>query len=121
MAGDSAVDYLSRTDVVNIATELRDGGEIVTPIWAVVVDGVPYVRSGYGTTSHWYRRVRRRGRATFVDGRHRYPVAIEAVDDDGTIDRVDEAYRTKYARFGSSLRTMLEPEVRAYTMRVTPR
>ena len=121
MAGDSAVDYLARTDVVNIATELRDGGEIVTPIWAVVVDGVPYVRSGYGTRSNWYRRAHRRGRATFVDGRHRYPVAVAAVDDEGTIDQVDEAYRTKYARYGSSVRTMLAPELRAFTMRVTPR
>jgi hypothetical protein len=121
MAGDNAVDYLARTDVVNIATELGAGGEVVTPIWAVVVDGVPYVRSAYGPGSNWYRRARRQERATFVDGRHRYPVSVEAVDDEGTIDRVDEAYRTKYARFGSSLRSILVPEMRAYTMRVTPR
>ena len=35
-----AIDYFAGTDVVRIATELRDGGEVVTPIWAVVVDSV---------------------------------------------------------------------------------
>lgn len=121
MGDDSAVEYLARTDVVHIATEPRAGGEIVTPIWAVVVDGVPYVRSGYGTSSNWFRRARRDGRATFVDGRHRYPVAVEAVDDEATVDRVDDAYRTKYARYRGPLRGMLAPELRAFTMRVTPR
>ncbi|MFC0531260.1 DUF2255 family protein [Phytohabitans kaempferiae] len=121
MVGDNAVDYLARTDTVRIATELRDGGEVVTPIWAVVVDGVPYVRSGYGDTSKWYRRVRRTGRATFVDGRQRYPASVEAVHDERAIARVDEAFRAKYARYGGPLRAMLAPEVRGYTMRVTPR
>jgi hypothetical protein len=37
--------------------EMWDGHEVVTPIWAVVVDGVPYIRSGYGTQPSWYRRV----------------------------------------------------------------
>jgi hypothetical protein len=41
------VDYFTRSDVVHIATELKGGGEVVTPIWGVVVDGVPYIRSGY--------------------------------------------------------------------------
>jgi len=27
------IDYFTRTDVVRIAIELRDGGEIVAPIW----------------------------------------------------------------------------------------
>src|SRR5260370_40931422 len=49
----TAIDYFTRTDTVHIATELRDGGEVVTPIWAVVVDGVPYIRNGYGGLSHF--------------------------------------------------------------------
>ena len=51
------IDYFANTDTVHIATESRDGGEVVTPIWAVVVNGVPYIRSVYGADSMWYRRL----------------------------------------------------------------
>ena len=87
----TAIDYFTRTDTVRIATERRDGGEVVTPIWAVVVDGVPYIRSAYGLEAKWYRRVQRTGDATFVDGPDRYPVTIENVDDEETNAEVDEA------------------------------
>jgi hypothetical protein len=116
----SAIDYLNSTDTVHIATELRDGGEIVTPIWAVVVDGVPYIRSGYGPESNWYARVQRSGRAAFIDGPHRYPVTIENLNDEATNRTVDAAYRTKYADHGNALRQVVSAEVRAHTMRIIP-
>ena len=116
----AAIDYFAGTDVVRIATELRDGGEVVTPIWAVVVDSVPYVRSAYGPEAKWYRRVQRTGNATFIDGAHRYPVTIENVDDEETNGRVDEAYRTKYSGAGESLQQIVVPPARACTMRLTP-
>jgi hypothetical protein len=47
----SVTDHLECTDSVQIATRLRDGGEVVTPIWSVAVNGVPYVRAGYGKAS----------------------------------------------------------------------
>jgi hypothetical protein len=115
----TAIDYFADTDTVEIATELTDGGEIVTPIWSVVVDGVPYIRSAYGPGSKWYGRARRRGRAEFVDGSQRYPVALEREEDDAVIDRVDGAYRTKYSR-SASLPALLTPEVRGLTMRLIP-
>jgi hypothetical protein len=116
----TAIDYFSNTDTVRIATELRDGGEVVTPIWAVVVDAVPYVRSAYGPQAKWYRRAQRAGRAAFVDGAHRYPVTIENVDDEETNARVDEAYRTKYADEGEALQHMVVTPARACTMRIIP-
>ncbi|MFI6761380.1 DUF2255 family protein [Micromonospora sp. NPDC050417] len=117
----AVIDYFTGTDTVHIATELRDGGEVVTPIWAVVVDGVPYVRSAYGPQSKWYRRVQRTGRAAFVDGSQRYPVTVENLDDEAVIEQVDEAYQTKYADQGSALRQVASPQVREYTMRVNVR
>ena len=92
----AALDYLARTDTVRIATDLRAGGEVVTPIWAVVVDGKPNIRSGYGAESKWYRRARRTGRLTFVDGRHRYPGVVVEVTDEATLAAVDAAYLAKY-------------------------
>ncbi|GAA5196240.1 hypothetical protein GCM10023322_64680 [Rugosimonospora acidiphila] len=116
----AVIDYLTRTKTVHLATELANGGEVVTPIWAVVVDGVGYIRSGYGPQSKWYRRVRRTGRATFIDGPRRYPVAIENLNDDPVNRAVDEAYRAKYRWQFGALRQVVSPRVRAYTMRVEP-
>jgi hypothetical protein len=116
----AAIDYLAHTDTVHIATERRDGGEVVTPIWSVVVDSVPYIRSGYGDASKWYRRVQRTGRATFVDGTHRYPVTVDNLDDETINDKVDEAYRAKYAGQGTAMNQMVMPDARAHTMRITP-
>jgi hypothetical protein len=115
----TAIDYFTQTGTVHIATTLRDGREVVTPIWAVVVDGVPYIRSGYGPRSRWHRHVQRTGRAAFIDGPHRYPVTIENLDDETVNSKVDEAYRAKYADQGGALRQVVSPQVRAYTMRVT--
>ncbi|MFC4036411.1 DUF2255 family protein [Streptomyces polygonati] len=114
----SAIEYVARTNTISIATELRDGGEVRTPIWGVVVEGVPYIRSAYGPDSKWYRRVQRTGHAAFVDGRQRYPATVENVDDEATIRRADDAYKEKYADEPSALREVVAPDVREYTMRV---
>jgi hypothetical protein len=113
----AALDYFANTGVVHIATDLRAGGQVETPIWAVVVSGVPYVRSGYGPESKWYRRATRTGHATFVDGGHRYQAALAAVTDEPTLSAVDAAYRSKYA--GQSGTTeMVAPAARECTLRV---
>jgi hypothetical protein len=91
---------------------------MVTPIWAVVVDGVPYIRSGYGAGSKWYRRAQRTGRAAFIDGPRRYPVTIENVNDEAINHEVDEAYRGKYAGTGTALSQMVSPPARADSMAV---
>jgi hypothetical protein len=116
----NAIDYLAGTDTVHIATERQDGGETATPIWAVAVDGVPYIRSAYGADSKWYRRVQRTGRAAFIDGSHRYPVTVENLDDEAVRSRVDEAYAAKYANQSDALRQVVAPRAREYTMRITP-
>jgi hypothetical protein len=113
----AALDYFENTDTIRIATGLRAGGEVVTPIWAVVVDGVPYIRSGYGPDSKWYRRVHRTGHAAFVDGARRYQAAIADIADEPTLAAVDAAYRAKYAgQTGTS--EMVARSARDCTMRV---
>lgn len=114
--GDGLIDYLSQTHDVMIATTLKAGGEIRTEIWAVVVNGAGYIRNGFGETSKWYRRAQRTHQAVFINGDRRYPVTIEDVDDEATIQAVDEAYRRKYR--GPGLRAVVSPGTRRYTMRV---
>jgi hypothetical protein len=114
----SATDYFAHTGTIRIATELRDGGEAVTPIWGVVVDGIPYIRNGYGERSTWYRRMQHTGRAAFIDGPRRYRARIENVGDEQTRRQVDDAYRAKYRGQGIALNQVLSRQVREYTMRV---
>ncbi|MEV0717787.1 DUF2255 family protein [Asanoa sp. NPDC050611] len=112
-----ALDYFETTDVVRIATPLRSGGEVVTPIWAVMVSGVPYVRSGYGPDSKWYRRALRTGRVSFDDGGQRYPAGVSLVSDGPTLDAVDAAYGEKYAG-QSGTPQMVSATARDCTLRV---
>lgn len=114
----NALEYLSTTPDVILATELKAGGEIQTEIWAVVVDGEAYIRNGFGDASKWYRRAQRTHRAAFIDGDRRYPVRIEDVSDEGTLTRVDAAYTAKYS--GSGLTAVNSGATRRYTMRVVP-
>jgi hypothetical protein len=115
----SITDYFAQKPIVTIVTTTRDGREIATPIWGVLVDGVPYVRNGYGETSAWYKRLRRNGRAAFLDGPTRQPVHTELVDDEATKHAVDDAYRAKYRGQGIALRQVVAAPARDYTLRVT--
>jgi len=113
-----AITYLATADDVILATELKAGGEVETPIWAVVVDGAGFIRNGFGEASKWYRRAQRTHRAALVDGANRYPVTIEDVRDEETLAAVDAAYRQKYS--GSGLAAVVSAGTREYTMRVVP-
>ncbi|HLS92659.1 MAG TPA: DUF2255 family protein [Microbacterium sp.] len=57
MAFDDVVKLLDETQVVALVTTRQNGEKTATPIWSMVVDGVPYVRSAYGEVSWWYRHV----------------------------------------------------------------
>ena len=110
------IDYIDRTGDVMLATFLKDGNEVHTEIWAVVVDGQGYIRNGFGESSKWYRRAQRTHRAAFIDGDRRHEVTIEDVDDEATMSAVDAAYRKKYS--GSGLGAVVSAATRRYTMRV---
>lgn len=129
------VSHLDSTHVVAIVTRRADGSRVATPIWAVVVDGVPYLRSAYGETSWWYRHVAAGRETEFVlaDGsiaeRDRAAaldlpaerVGLEAVAvDDAVQASIDEALWKKYAGEPASVEEMLTPRALACTLRVVP-
>ncbi len=112
---------IAGADDLHIAPFREDGKTYGTPtwIWSVVVDGALYVRAYNGTRSRWYKAaMRQRAGRISVAGMTR-EVAFEPVD--GAInDRIDEAYRTKYA--GSEyLPPMVGKRARGATVRVSPR
>jgi hypothetical protein len=114
----TAHDYFTRTQTITIITTSKEGREVSTPIWGVLVDGVPYIRNGHGEDSAWYRRLRRTWRAAFADRGSRYRARIELVSDEPTKNLVDEAYKAKYRGQGTALREVISPSVRDYTMKV---
>jgi hypothetical protein len=112
---------IGETDDLHISPFRDDGKTYGTPtwIWSVVVDGELYVRAYNGKESGWYKAAVRQkaGRITAADITKE--VTFEPVD--GEInERIDDAYRTKYA--GSPyLRPMISERARAATVRVVPR
>jgi hypothetical protein len=101
----------------------RPDGTLRKPvtIWVVRLGDDLYVRSVNGPTSHWFRGTEDRNdghiRAGGVDKDVRF---VEASDD--LNDEIDDAYRTKYKRYGASyVDPIVTPEARAATLELVPR
>ena len=125
-------DHLATTDTVTIVTTRPAGDERATPIWAVTADGVGYVRPAYGPRTSWMLRARS-GRPvafTLTDGRgaERDPVAalddprvavsVQVVESAEELDRVDAAFRAKYAH-SPYVESVVTADARASTLRVS--
>lgn len=132
MSFDTAVDLLDETDVVAIVTTRANGSPIATPIWSVVVDGVPYLRSAFGPGSWWYRHllagrpaaiamgdgaIAERDRDAALTLPREPATATHVPSDDPVQQRIDDALRDKYPA-GESLDYMLTDTAVACTLRV---
>jgi hypothetical protein len=108
-------------DDLNIAPLRDDGATYGTPtwIWSVAVDGNLYVRGYNGPNSRWYQAAIRQKRGRIIAAGVSYEVYFEGVD--GPInDRIDDAYREKYAS-SSYLSPMIGSRARAATVRIARR
>ncbi|HEV7742597.1 MAG TPA: DUF2255 family protein [Pseudolysinimonas sp.] len=120
-AGTALRDHLDRTDTVFVLTRRADGEERSTPIWAVVADGEPYIRSVNGADGLWFRRAMARGAVAFEVEGTRIDADVERVEDAATIAAVDAALEAKYARQRGSVQSMLTDSARECTLRVVAR
>jgi hypothetical protein len=123
MAASFSADDLRRFDetkVVDIETRSLKGTDHSVPIWIVVVDGVPYVRSVRGPAGRWYRELLAKGDGAVVAGGKRIPVRATKDSSAKGIETVSEALRQKYRRSGQSLASMLRPDVLDTTVRLDP-
>ncbi|MDQ2697348.1 MAG: DUF2255 family protein [Actinomycetota bacterium] len=135
MSEHPVAEFLGSTQTVAIITTRSDGTEVATPIWAVTVDGIAYIRSFRGRGAGWFRRA--------ISGR---PVAFSL--EDGTIAeqdaaaslrtpraavlvhdvpadqpihaRIDAELRTKYARWPEDVAPMVVEPAIGSTLRITP-
>jgi hypothetical protein len=112
---------IAETDDLHISPFREDGVTYGTPtwIWSVVVDDCLYVRGYNGQQSRWYQAAIRQKAGRIRAAGMTKDVVFEPVD--GLInDRIDEAYRAKYA--GSPyLKPMIAARARSATVRVLPR
>ena len=117
-----ALRRIAETDDLHVAPFREDGATAGTPtwIWSVVVGDALYARAYNGTSSRWYQAAlrQRAGRITAAGSTH--DVTFAPVADAATNDRVDDAYRAKYA--GSPyLAPMIGTRARAAMVRIAPR
>lgn len=115
----ATVEHLDRTDTVALTTPSASGEDVRTLIWAVTVDGVPYVRSGYGQTGRWYARALRARRGAFHARGRRLEVGFEPVSDPDLDVAIDRAYFAKYGDQWPT-RSMTTEPARSSTLRVVP-
>ncbi|PZR89297.1 MAG: DUF2255 domain-containing protein [Stutzerimonas stutzeri] len=115
------LERIAASDDLHIAA-LRDDLSTLgtlTWIWSVVVEGDLYVRAYYGQNGRWYK-------AAMKNKAGRITAAGETLDvlfapETGTVnDRIDDAYRKKYA--GSPyLGHMIGKGSRAATVKILPK
>ena len=112
---------IASTDDLHIAPFRDDGATLGTPtwIWSVVVDGELYVRAYNGTASRWYHAASKQKAGQITAAGKTTDVAFEQVAGEVN-DRIDAAYRTKYAS-SPYLKPMIGERARAATVRISPR
>ena len=112
---------IAETDDLHIAPFREDGKTYGTPtwIWSVAVGGALYVRAYNGTDSRWYQAALRQRAGRITAAGMTKEVRFEPVE--GAVnDRIDEAYRAKYAA-SPYLKPMISARARAATVKVVPR
>ena len=111
---------IARTDDFHISPLREDSKTYGTPtwIWSVIVDGDLYVRGYNGQRSCWYQAALAQKAGRIRAAGMTKDVVFEPAD--GPInDRIDEAYRAKYAA-SPYLSPMISTRARSATVRVIP-
>jgi hypothetical protein len=114
------VERFNSMKIIDIETRSAKGTKHSVPIWIIVVDGVPYVRSVRGPQGRWYRELLARGDGAVVAGGKRVPVRATHDSSPKVIEAVSGALRKKYPRSGQSLASMLRDDVLDTTVRLEP-
>jgi hypothetical protein len=111
---------IAETDDLHISPLREDGVAYGTPtwIWSVVVDDGLYVRGYNGQQSRWYQAAIRQKAGRIRAAGMTKEVTFEPVDGPMN-DRIDDAYRAKYAD-SPYLKPMISAGARSATVRVLP-
>jgi hypothetical protein len=109
-------------DELDIAPLRADGSlRRYTTIWVARVDDDLYVRSYRGPSGAWYRTAQSSHEGRIRAGGLERDVSFTAPDD-ANRSAVDQAYRTKYGRYGDTyVIPMTRDDAAAATLRLIPR
>ncbi|MDO5632391.1 MAG: DUF2255 family protein [Paracoccus sp. (in: a-proteobacteria)] len=115
------INAIAASDDLHIAPLRADATTTGTPtwIWSVVVDGGLYVRAYNGQNSRWYKSAMAQQAGQITAAGKTFNVAFAPVRSDLN-DRIDAAYRAKYAS-SPYLAPMIGDRARAATVQITPR
>jgi hypothetical protein len=111
---------IGAAEELQIATLRRDG-TLRNPvtIWVVRLGDELYVRAYKGRTSPWFRGIQARHEGHIRAGGVGKDVVFVEEAEAGINDRIDDAYRTKYRRYGASIvGSVVGPEARAATIKL---
>jgi len=113
---------IAEADDLHISPFREDGVTHGTPtwIWSVAVGDTLYVRGYNGIKSRWYQAAVRQKAGRIQAAGITKEVVFEPVQDEAMNDRIDEAYRAKYAK-SPYLKPMISDRARAATVRIVPR
>ena len=115
------LDKIGAAEELQLASLRRDGTlRPAVTIWVVRHGDDHYVRSVNGRGSSWFRGIQDRHEGHIRAGGVDKDVVFVEVHDAN--DEIDEAYRTKYDRYGTCyVDPMVSPDVRAATLELAPR
>jgi hypothetical protein len=116
------LDKIGKAEELQITSLRRDGTlrKAVT-IWVIRLGGDLYVRSVNGRTAAWFRGTLVLHEGHIQSGGVDKDVAFEEVLEAGIIDRIDDAYRTKYRKYAPQyVDPLMVPEARAATIKLVP-
>ena len=91
-----------------------------TTIWAVVDDGVIYVRSLKGANGRWYRELMANPSAVLHAEGDSFPVHAVQAPDPESVERTSAGLRRKYGE-SRSVESMLKDEILETTVKLEPR
>ena len=115
------LERIGTSDELHIAPRREDGSlRRPTIIWVVRDGGDLYVRSGRGVEGVWFRAVRATHAGRVSAGGVTKDVTFVEETDPAVQDRVDAAYRAKYARYPQFVGPMVADGARAATLRLQP-
>lgn len=93
-----------------------------TTVWVVRDGDDLHVRAFHGRGGTWYRAATARHAGHISSGGVDKDVTIVEADDSALNDRLDAAYRTKYARYGDTyVGPIVADGARAATLKLVPR
>lgn len=112
---------INQADDLKIAPYRADGKTHGTPtwIWAVVVDGRLFVRAYSGTHSRWYQAAVAQKAGMIQAAGQTVNVRFAPVAEAALNDKIDAAYRHKYAA-SSYMQHMTGSACRAATIEILP-